>query len=175
MQQLYSVDKIMAEARRLAVEYRRATGRPLAIGGEIAKHDAIRLLDLAAAPPDAVGYDAVGQGARAGIRYQIKNRAIFDGKSGQRIGHIKLGADWDRVLLVLLDAEFEPFVIYEATREAISKTYERAAESARARRGPLSVARFKNIAERVWGVEAGDEHLTREQKAESTSDHVPGG
>ena len=172
MQQVYSVDKLMAEARRLAVEYRRATGRPLAIGGEIAKHDAIRLLDLIPAPGDAVGYDALGQGARSGVRYQIKNRAIFDGKSGQRIGQIKLGTDWDRVLLVLLDAEFQPFEIYEATRESLAEAFDQASDSPRSKRGPLSVARFKKIAERVWSANADS---ADSGSAKISSDHVPGG
>ena len=36
----------MSETRRLASEYRRATGKPLAVSGEIARYDASRLLGL---------------------------------------------------------------------------------------------------------------------------------
>jgi hypothetical protein len=149
--QPYSVDKIMAEAPRLSAEYRRATGRPLAVGGEIAKHDAVRLLGLSPAPDDAQGYDAV-RACHAGdvIRYQIKNRAIFDDKTGQRLGQIKTNNGWDRVLLVLLDEEFEAFEIHEATRNAIAAVSEGAQRSARSKRGSLSVARFKVIGRLVW-------------------------
>ncbi|MGK0172199.1 MAG: hypothetical protein ACI9W2_003933 [Gammaproteobacteria bacterium] len=149
--QPYSVDKIMAEARRLAAEYRRATGRPFAVGGEIAKHDAIRLLGLSPAPDDAQGYDAV-RTCDAGdvIRYLIKNRAIFDDKTGQRLGQIKINNSWDRVLLVLLDEEFEAFEIHEATRDAIAVVSEGAQGGARAKRGSLSVARFKVVGRLVW-------------------------
>lgn len=165
--QVYSVDKLMAEARRLAVEYRRATGRPLAIGGEIGKHDAIRLLGLEPAPPDAVGCDALGKGARDGLRYQIKSRAMFEGKTGQRIGHINLAQQWDRVLLVLFDAEFLPYEIHEATREHLLEAYDAAGR--RSGRGPLSVARFKHIARRVWSAELG---VIDDGASENSSSHV---
>ena len=38
---VYQIDKLRGEARRLAAEYRRATGKTLAISGEIAISDAI--------------------------------------------------------------------------------------------------------------------------------------
>jgi hypothetical protein len=41
-----SIDKLMAEARRLAVEYRQTTGKTLPVTSEIAVYDAIRLLNL---------------------------------------------------------------------------------------------------------------------------------
>ena len=56
---VYQIDKLMGEARRLATAYRRATGKTLAISGEIAISDAITLLGLEAAPTDAEGYDAL--------------------------------------------------------------------------------------------------------------------
>ena len=159
--QVYSVDKLMSEARRLAVEYRRATGRPLAISGELAKHDAIRLLGLKPAPLEAMGYDALGQGPDEGVRYQVKGRAIFDErKGGQRLGQIKTGQTWDRILLVLMDAEFFPVEIYEAERGAIVEAYEQSTGSRRSKRGALSVARFKNLGRLVWSGEGacdGDE------------------
>lgn len=170
--QVYSVDKLMTEARRLAVEYRRATGRALAIGGELAKHDAIRLLQLTPAPPDTVGYDAIGPSIRpdedearldpgrepadSSCRYQIKGRAMSaTGKGGERIGQIRTDQPWDRLLLVLMDDEMEPFEIHEATREAVLAAFESAAGSKRGKRGPMSVARFKYIGELVWSAELG--------------------
>ena len=167
--QVYSVDKLMSEARRLAVEYRRATGRPLAIGGEIAKHDAIRLLDLVPAPAGANGHDALGTGARSGIRYQIKNRAIFEGKSGQRLGQINMTQQWDRVVLVLFDSQFVAIEIYGATRQALASTAARTGKHDQ--RAPLSVARFKHIARLVWSAELG---LTDPGYAKNSPSHVEG-
>ena len=154
---VYSVDKLMGEARRLAAEYRKATGQPLAVSGEIAKYDAVRLLDLEAVQDPSLGYDAVGKsGARAGRRVQIKGRAIFDeSKGGQRIGQLRLDQEWDSVVLVLMDEEFEPFEIYETQREAIDAAVQEAEGSKRSKRGSMSVAKFKIIGQQVWNREQG--------------------
>ena len=55
---LYSVGKLISEARKLAAEYRRTTGKTLAISGEIARHDAITLLNLEPVE-EGQGFDAV--------------------------------------------------------------------------------------------------------------------
>ncbi len=154
---LYSVHKLMAEARRLAAEYRRTTGKPLAISNEIALHDAARLLDLELPESPHTGYDAIGRGSREGLRIQVKARAIFDeSKSGQRIGQLKLDREWDLVLLVLMDEEYEPYEIYQAERAAILESLGTGGESARNRRGAMSVARFKCISRLVWTREEGE-------------------
>lgn len=155
---VYSIDKLMAQARKLAAEYRRATGQPLALSAEIAKHDACRLLDLEPEEEGAPGgYDAVGRsGIWEGKRIQVKGRAIFDEKkSGHRIGQLKLNQDWDSVMLVLMDEEFEPFEIYEAERADLEEAAEEAKNSRRANRGALSVARFKALGRLVWSRQDG--------------------
>ncbi|MGE0372492.1 MAG: hypothetical protein AB7Q01_11455 [Gammaproteobacteria bacterium] len=149
--EFYSVDKLIAEARRIAAAYRRTTGRPLSgVSAEICQHDAARLLDLELCQPPVNGYDAVGRGARSGKRIQIKGRAIFDeGKGGHRIGQLKVEQEWDSVLLVLMDENFEPFEIYEAERTDVLDDLGRS-ESRRSKRGAMSVARFKNLGRLVW-------------------------
>lgn len=153
---LYSVDKLISEARRIAAEYRRTTGKPLGISAEIASHDACVFLDLEA-NEDAVGYDATGlHGARKGERYQIKGRAIFDEKKGgQRLGQIKVEQDWDKILLVLMDEDFETTDIYEASREDILADIDDSGSSNRKKRGAMSVARFKRISHLVWNKDDG--------------------
>ncbi len=155
---VYSVDKLIAEARRLAADYRRATGKPLAgVSSEICQYDAARLLDLEICNPPVGGYDAIGRGEREGKRIQIKGRAIFDErKSGHRIGQLKLDQEWDSVMLVLMDENLEPFEIYEAERADIEADLARS-RSRRASRGAMSVARFKNLARLVWTRENGVE------------------
>ena len=155
---LYDVDALISQARRLAADYRRATGKPLGgVSAEIAEADAARLLGLEGVNDPQLGYDAVGRdGERQGLRYQIKGRVIADeSKSGQRIGQLKLEADWDAVLLVLMDGDYEPFEIYEASREAIRDALEDPTASKRSRRGAMSVARFKIFAQLVWTREEG--------------------
>lgn len=151
---VYSVDRLMAQTRKLAADYRKATGQPLPLTAEIANFDAARLLDLDLLQPSPAGYDAIGlSDARKGLRYQIKGRAIFDeSKSGQRIGQLKLEQEWDAVLLVLLDGEYQPFAIYEADRETLAEAL---AESPPNKRGAMSVARFRIIAQLVWSRDEG--------------------
>ena len=156
---VFSVDKLMSEARKLAVEYRRTTGKPLpGISGEIANYDAARLLDLELIKDNAPGgYDAIGKGKREGRRVQVKGRAILDEKkSGQRIGQLKLEQEWDSVVLVLMDDTFEPFEIYEADRSEIMDAMDDSGGSKRSKRGAMSVARFKAIANLVWTREEGN-------------------
>ena len=154
---IYSVDKLISEARRLAAEFRRTTGKPLpGVSGEIAEHDAARLLNLKICDDRSRGYDALGAGNRDGKRIQIKARVIFDEeKSGQRVGQLRLDQDWDSVLLVIMDESYEPFEIYEAERDEIVDAMDEAGNSNRKKRGAMSVARFKIIARLVWTREEG--------------------
>ena len=145
---VYSVDKLMAEARRLAAEYRRTTGKTLPISGEIAVNDAVRLLGLRAAGEAGLGFDALRGDGDDAQRLQIKARVVFDEiKSAHRIGELKLDRPWDGVLLVLLDHDYEPFAIYEATRAAIEAALDDVRPN---KRGTLTVPRVQRIGQVVW-------------------------
>jgi hypothetical protein len=145
----YAPDKLIAQARALAAEYRRAMGKPLpGVSTEIAEHDAVRLLGLEPNAQGAGGWDAVDPAT--GERIQIKSRTIFDeSKGGERIGQLKLNQDWDAVVLVLMDENYEPYEIYRARRDELSEHVD-SSSSSRAKRGAMSVARFKIIGELVW-------------------------
>ncbi len=144
---LYDVDKLIAETRKLAVQYRQATGKTLPVTGEIAVHDVIRLLNLTPAAQDQNGFDALDIN---GKRIQIKGRTLLsNSKSSQRIGQIKQDADWDSVMLVLMDEEYQPIEIYEAGRDVILETAKKTSTKRR-NRGILSVARFKMLGNCVW-------------------------
>ena len=146
----YDVDKLMLEARKLAANFRQATGKPLGISNEIAVHDVIRLMDLQPAPAGSGGFDALGQGSRAGKRIQIKGRTITsDAKSSQRIGQIKQDQDWDSIMLILLDESYEAMEIYEAEREPLLDAVKQTSNKRRSR-GALSVSKFKHIGQLVW-------------------------
>lgn len=153
---VYSVDKLMLQARRLAADYRRATGKPLGISSEIAEYDAARLLNLEIRKQDDGGYDAIGHGPREGKRIQIKGRAIFDeSKPGHRIGQLKLEKEWDSVVLVLMDENYEPAEIYEADRADLEEAIQESLKSNRAKRGVMTVAKFKYLAHMVWNATDG--------------------
>jgi hypothetical protein len=151
---VYRVDKLMAEARRLAAEYRRATGKTLAISGEIAVSDAVTLLGLEPAEEGAEGYDAVRRSAHGEKRLQVKARMLFDDTTRRphRLGQLKVDKPWDAVLLVLMDENYETVEMVEADRAAIEDSL---AEATPNKRGTLSVARFRNIGRLVWTREEG--------------------
>ena len=48
-----------------------------------------------------------------------------DAKPGQRVGSIRLDHEWDTVVLILLDQEFEPLETYEAERHDVEKALSR--------------------------------------------------
>lgn len=153
---IFSLDKLISEARQLAAEYRRTTGQVLGVSGEIARHDACHLLGMEPAADDEGGYDAVGRGDRQGRRYQIKGRVIFDeAKKNQRIGQLKVEQEWDSVLLVIMDENYETDCIYEADRATILAALDEQKDSRRTKRGAMSIAKFRNIGELVWTREQG--------------------
>jgi hypothetical protein len=145
---LYAVDKLIAEARRLAADYRRATGKTLPISQEIAVNDAIRLLDLQPAPAGAIGYDAIRDDGGQPLHVQVKGRVIFETqKGGQRIGQLAREQDWDLTVLVLMDDAYEPFEIYQADREALEEALRDQTDN---RKGQISVRKFQNIGTLIW-------------------------
>jgi hypothetical protein len=147
---VYDVDKLMLEARKLAADYRKATGKPLGISNEIAVHDVIRLMHLSGVEAGVGGYDAIGTGEREGRRIQIKGRTLIpDSRSSQRIGQIKMEQAWDSVMLILMNEQYEPLEIYEAERDVIEKTVHNTS-SKRKNRGAMSIGKFKSIAQMVW-------------------------
>jgi hypothetical protein len=153
---VYAIDKLIAETRRVAAEFRRSTGQTLPVSGEIAKYDAARLLDLNACEQRTDGVDATERVDGTGLRYQIKARIIADGKkSGARLGQLNPDGAWDRILLVIMDTDYEPCEIHAADRADILDALGDTAGSRRTNRGALSVAKFKIISELVWTRENG--------------------
>ncbi len=152
----YSVDILMEQARLLAANYRKTTGKTLAgVSGELAVYDAIRILKLYPAEEN-VSYEAIGSeeaGDLNGDKIQIKGRTMFsDSKGSPRIGQIKTSEEWDSVVLVLMNDEYQPFEIYEIDRETIEENAEKSSAS-RAKRGAMTVARFKKISTLAWSSE----------------------
>ena len=87
---------------------------------------------------------------RAGAteRLQIKGCAVFgDKRQPHRLGQLKLDKPWDAAVFVLMDEEYEPFEMFEATHSIVENAL---AASKPNHRGSISVSRFKIIGERVW-------------------------
>jgi hypothetical protein len=140
---------LIADARRLAVEYYALTGRPLGITAEIGECEAQRLLNLKLAPVREAGFDATDRGGR---RIQIKSRRIPLGRESvsQRVGSIDIDKPWDVVMLIVMDHGFNPIEIFEANRRLIRREIEKPGSKARNERHSLTVSFFRRKGVRVW-------------------------
>jgi hypothetical protein len=130
------VFNILREAKRLAQEYYRLTGKPLGVTGEVAEFEAARILGVELTAARQPGYDATE--TRDGItrRLQIKGRCLLPGcKPGQRLGRIDIKKDFDAVLLVLLDENFHATAMYEAERAAVAAALTKPGSKARNEKG----------------------------------------
>lgn len=157
---LYSIDKLINETRRLAAEFKRSTGTMLPVSGEIARYDVSRHLKMKLNEEHDSGYDAIGTGQFDGLRVQIKSRVIGDSvKSNYRIGQLNTNGNWDIVVLSLMDNEFEPLEMYQASREEIINAISKPSSNNK-KRGAISVAKFKIIGELIWTKEDGIEDLS---------------
>ena len=154
---LYSIDKLINETRRLAAEFKRTTGTMLPVSGEIARYDVAHQLDLTLNENQNVGYDAMGNHHRDGLRVLIKSRVIGDSvKPGHRIGQLNPKGNWDIVILSLMNNEFEAVEMYQLDHEEVAEALANSSEN-RGKRGAISVAKFRIIGELVWTKEHGVE------------------
>lgn len=143
------IEEILEQAKQLAARYKKLTGKPLGITGEIAEFNAASLLNLKLAEARTAGYDAIGSDNR---KIQIKGRCLPENaKPGQRVGSIRLDHEWDTVLLVLMDESFNVQEMWEAQRPAIEEALLAPGSKARNERGALAVSKFKQIGRKVWG------------------------
>ncbi len=143
--------EILSEAKQLAQEYRQLTGKPLGITGEVAEYEAARVLGVDLMTARQAGYDATEVQDGVLRRIQIKGRCLLpDSKPGQRVGAIDTTKEWDSVLLVLLDVNFEATAIFEADRDAVLAALAVPGSKARNERGALAVSKFKQIGKTRW-------------------------
>ncbi|GMR07215.1 MAG: hypothetical protein BMS9Abin26_0217 [Gammaproteobacteria bacterium] len=145
------IRNILKDAIDVAKRYKALTGKPLGITGEVAEFTAASLLGLVLAEARQAGYDAIQNKNGKEIKVQIKGRCLPENhKTGQRVGSIQLDKEWDTVVLVLLDHEFEPFEIYEAGRGPVTEALSAPGSKARNERGALGVSKFKSIGKKIW-------------------------
>ncbi|BBA45606.1 TPA: hypothetical protein ACK3Q6_004031 [Burkholderia cepacia] len=151
MDENHAVLTLLAQAKLVARDYYKLTGKPLGITGEVAEYEAARLLGVSLTPARQAGYDAT-EIVDGNLRMlQIKGRCLPSGsKSSQQLGSIQPGKEWDAVLMVLLDSEFNATEIWEADRAAVLDALARPGSKARNERGALAVAAVKSIGRRRW-------------------------
>lgn len=142
---------ILRDAKALAREYYHLTGKPLGITGEVAEYEAARILHLELTPARQAGFDAIEHQDAVPRRLQIKGRCLLPNcKPGQRLSRIDIKKDWDAVLMVLLDENFDATAIYEADRSAVVAALTKPGSKARNLRGALGVSQFRSISRVRW-------------------------
>ena len=141
----------LGQRKSAGQQYRALTGKPLGITGEVAEYEASRILGVELTPARQAGYDAIETINGVVKRLQIKGRCLLkDCKPGQRLGSIDVKKDFDAVLLVLLDENFNATSIYEADREDVLRALAEPGSKSRNERGALGVSKFKSIARLRW-------------------------
>lgn len=145
------VMEILGEAKKLAQEYYALTGKPLGITGEVAEYEAARILGVELTPARHEGYDAIERRDNSLRRIQIKGRCLLPNcKPGQRLGSIDVTKDWDAVLLVLLNENFDATAMHEAERAAVLAALSAPGSKSRNERGQLGISKFKAIGKLRW-------------------------
>jgi hypothetical protein len=143
--------EILGKAKRLAQAYRQLTGKPLGITGEVAEYEAARILGVELTPARHAGHDAIEHINGTVRRLQIKGRCLLDNcKPGQRLGSIRIEKEWDAVLMVLLDQNFDAVEIFEAERTPVVAALTAPGSKARNERGAMAVSKFKSIGKLRW-------------------------
>lgn len=142
---------LLSQAKVLAKRYKELTGKPLGITGEVAEYEAARLLGLELHLARQAGYDATEMRDGNPRRIQVKGRQVTPGnRSAGRLGSIDLRQEFDSVLLVLLDDDFNAYEMYEASRGDVEAALARPGSKARNERGSLAIAQFKAISILRW-------------------------
>lgn len=148
--------QILAEAKRLAREYRELTDRPLGVTAEVAEFEAARLLGLELALVRQPGFDALEEVDGQPRRLQIKGRCLPSSAKDGTIGAIKRNATWDAILVVLLDPQLEAVAIFEADRQQVLAALDAPGSKARNERGALRISKIKSIGRLRWSVKPGE-------------------
>lgn len=144
------LDGLIAEAKVLARRYRDLTGRPLGITGEVGEYEAARLLKLELAPVRQPGYDLVRRTKHGPQHLQLKARCVEHATAQGRLGSIDIDKEWDAVVLILMDIDFEPLAIYEADRATVLGAIVKPGSKSRNVRHALSISQFRAIAKKLW-------------------------
>lgn len=148
----FSVDKLMEETRRLARAFKHNTEKALPISNELGRFDAQKILQLQNPQQPEKGVDFIGTGELAGQKIQVKSRVVFNpGKSGLRVGKINEEGEWDTLLLIMYDDDYNPDEIFVAQKHALLTALK---DKKPNKRGALSVAQFKVLGECIWQADA---------------------
>lgn len=143
------VQQIIEEAKALAIRYKKLTGKPLGITGEIGEFTAAILLNIELCGARQAGYDGIRNGTE---KIQIKSRCADKLTSG-KLGKISGKHEFDYLVFVWLDEQFEPKAIYEANRKDVFAELNKLDSAAKIERGQLSARKLISISKVIWKAE----------------------
>jgi hypothetical protein len=146
------VQDLIAQAKIIAAEYYKLTGKPLGISGEIAEHDAARLLGMTLSRAREASVDALMTVDDRSLAIQIKGRAVDPRRRYVgRVSKMKLEPRFDAAVLVLMDkADFETLEIWRAEYDDIYSRLMAPGSKARNERLSMGISQFVSIAKKVW-------------------------
>lgn len=146
------IAELLKGVKAFAIKYRQLTGKPLGITGEVAEFSAAQILGLELCKARQSGYDAIKEVNGKPIRFQIKGRCLSSLSKG-RVGAIKKTQEFDYVLLVIMNEDYDIQSIYEAESEKVRAALDAPGSKARNEGGKLSVSKFKSIGRKIWPLE----------------------
>jgi len=153
MPDMRNPEDIIADVKPLAVEYHRATGKPLGVTGEIAEAEAAGALGLTLLGARSPGYDAERLINDRVECIQIKGRYKRHGKNWGRVSSINTDKPFDTVMLVLMQGDYDLHEIWEADRADVVARLDAPGSKSRNERRSMGVTQFLSIARRVWPIE----------------------
>ena len=151
MKDMAAIKQLLEDAKSVARKYKKLTGKPLGITGEVAEFTAATLLGLELSEVRQAGYDAIKNIGGVTKKVQIKGRSgSVKFNPSARLGAININKEWDTVVLVLLDENYEPFAMHEADRKSVTEALTVPGSKARNERGQLGIGKFISIGKQVW-------------------------
>ncbi|MBL4854562.1 MAG: hypothetical protein JKY25_10035 [Robiginitomaculum sp.] len=142
--------EVLADVKKLAVEYYKISGKPLGVTGEIAEYAAAECLGIELAEARMPGYDAIQKKNGYIKKIQIKGRWKLVGRNWGRVSSINTDKEFDTVMLVLMSGAYEVDEIWEAERDKIILFLDKPGSKARNERRSMGVSQFKSIGNLVW-------------------------
>ena len=136
---------LLEQAKVIAKEYRELCGKPLGVTGEIAEFEAARILGLTLSARGQAGFDAMDTKGR---KFQIKGRL-----AGRRLGTMGSNQEFDAVLFVTLDENYNAIQIFEADRISVIELLKKLAPKKPDNRAGIPIEQFKAIASLRWSNE----------------------
>tara|TARA_Y100001954_G_C15517434_1_gene457577 strand:+ start:184 stop:588 length:405 start_codon:yes stop_codon:yes gene_type:complete len=125
----------------------------------VGEYQAAKILVLELKPARTKGFNATDPD---GKKYEIKVRCVRQNKSNsQQTSKINIDAEWDYLLLILMNPDFEPLEIHRAKFMDVKRAICEPSSTARNKRQTPLISMVKSIGKRIWKPLSHNELLTK--------------